>query len=348
MLKSRNLSISFVGWDTFSNFNFNMLLILGLAVVNILYKVNFSFDGIYLASNLWSPTVLLLAPLLYFSVRINAGLKTKYIGWHLLPFFFFLVFYGVAFYNSAKNVYLYEMYQKASFALPLSFLGYVVRILRARKGYKPADEVKSELLILIFVTFLIIGIVTTLIYLCDILAIDMGINYHFFTYGLLSITTIFILRYFFWPTKDSPRSAPAGVPSYANSLLSDEKVNTYLQQIHQYFEASEAFLRPDLSLHILAEELDIPKHYFSQLFNVHIGKSFYQYVAEYRVTYAIKRMQEGGIKLKIESLAYECGFNSKTSFNKYFKSIVGCTPIEYLNQKDSEAPDQVSSLVDSE
>ncbi len=180
-----------------------------------------------------------------------------------------------------------------------------------------------------------------MVYLCEMLSIDMGINYIFFTHTLLLIIAIFILCYFYWSAKITMRTA-SEAPNYVNSPLNVGKANDYVQQIQQYFEGSNAYLRSDLSLNVLAEELNIPKHYFSQLFNVHIGKSFYQYVAEYRVSYAIDQMQEADFRLKIESLAYECGFNSKSSFNKYFKSIVGCTPIEYLKQKNREAIDQVS------
>ncbi|MGF1925655.1 MAG: helix-turn-helix domain-containing protein, partial [Bacteroidia bacterium] len=88
----------------------------------------------------------------------------------------------------------------------------------------------------------------------------------------------------------------------------------------------------DISIDLISRELDIPKYHFSQLFNVHIGTNFYTFIAERRIEYALKKLSEEQGKLKIESLAYQCGFNSKTSFNRYFKQITGFTPLEYLSR----------------
>jgi len=38
-------------------------------------------------------------------------------------------------------------------------------------------------------------------------------------------------------------------------------------------------------------------------------------------------------KFTMMSLALDCGFNSKSSFNKNFKKVTGQSPSEYLNTK---------------
>jgi len=52
--------------------------------------------------------------------------------------------------------------------------------------------------------------------------------------------------------------------------------------------------------------------------------------------YALDLINTNQGKLKIESLAYSCGFNSKTSFNKYFKEKTGFTPSEYQLQQERQ------------
>jgi AraC-like DNA-binding protein len=51
----------------------------------------------------------------------------------------------------------------------------------------------------------------------------------------------------------------------------------------------------------------------------------------YRVDAFKKRIQEPGVeKLTLLGLAYECGFNSKSTFNEVFKKTTGQTPSQYV------------------
>ncbi|RTZ46849.1 AraC family transcriptional regulator [Chryseobacterium arthrosphaerae] len=54
-------------------------------------------------------------------------------------------------------------------------------------------------------------------------------------------------------------------------------------------------------------------------------KNFFQYVNEFRVEQAKKLLKETNSKLSILGIAYESGFNSKTSFNTTFKKLTGQT-----------------------
>jgi len=92
---------------------------------------------------------------------------------------------------------------------------------------------------------------------------------------------------------------------------------------------SKLFLNPDLSLDILAQQTSIPRHQLTQIFRLHYQKSFYQFIAEMRIEYAISRVSEMTDTVTLDSLSYACGFNSKTSFNRYFKVYTGMTPSEY-------------------
>lgn len=119
---------------------------------------------------------------------------------------------------------------------------------------------------------------------------------------------------------------------YHNTLLDDKTVEKYKQGLQYTLNTTKLFLRPGLSLEELSLESNIPKHHFSQLLNVHLNKTFYQYIATYRIQEAIFHI-ENDHNMTIESLAYECGFNSKTSFNRYFKEITGLTPSEYRKKR---------------
>lgn len=64
--------------------------------------------------------------------------------------------------------------------------------------------------------------------------------------------------------------------------------------------------------------------------NIEFQQNFYNYVNQHRIKYAenmLKDPEES--EESILMIAYNSGFQSKTSFNKAFKSINGLTPSEY-------------------
>ncbi len=94
----------------------------------------------------------------------------------------------------------------------------------------------------------------------------------------------------------------------------------------------------DLTLDKLAVAVQCSRHHLSEALNQWVGKNFYQYINEYRVEDMVKqldRCRESGIIPNMLILAYECGFNSKSSFNQYFKKITGLTPTMYLQKSRS-------------
>jgi len=65
--------------------------------------------------------------------------------------------------------------------------------------------------------------------------------------------------------------------------------------------------------------------------NEHMGMNFYNLVNEYRVNEVKERMKSEDMKqLTILAIAFDSGFNSKSSFNTIFKEKTGRTPSEYL------------------
>jgi AraC-like DNA-binding protein len=51
------------------------------------------------------------------------------------------------------------------------------------------------------------------------------------------------------------------------------------------------------------------------------------------VLFLLDKCKQQGITPGILSLAFEAGFNSKSSFNQYFKKTTGLTPSEYLKRE---------------
>ena len=82
----------------------------------------------------------------------------------------------------------------------------------------------------------------------------------------------------------------------------------------------------------LAEMLGVLPNHLSQIINQYEEKNFYDFVNSYRVEEFITLAKKDIDKnFNLLGLAYEAGFNSKSSFNQVFKKITGKTPSEFLN-----------------
>ncbi len=69
---------------------------------------------------------------------------------------------------------------------------------------------------------------------------------------------------------------------------------------------------------------------FCRYFKKISGKTFVQYLNEYRITHACKLLAESGST--IADIAFDCGYNSLSQFNRCFKQLTLCTPSEYRHE----------------
>ncbi|MBM3417512.1 MAG: AraC family transcriptional regulator [Bacteroidetes bacterium] len=118
---------------------------------------------------------------------------------------------------------------------------------------------------------------------------------------------------------------------YAKSGLSVEKGLEIHQKLIQAMEVQKLFTEPELSLSMLAEKISVHPNYLSQVINEREGKSFFDYINNLRVEeFKLLMTLPESNKFTMFSLAYECGFNSKSSFNKNFKKVTGQAPSAYF------------------
>jgi AraC-like DNA-binding protein len=168
--------------------------------------------------------------------------------------------------------------------------------------------------------------------------------------GLTILTFLFTIFGFNQPTifgevvrerrKDPEKEAENNnQKKYARSGLKKKDIERYKGLIGKYMVIEKPYLDRELSIYDLAEQLKIPRHFLSEVINEHMGKNFYNLVNDYRVEEVKKRMLNPSYKhLTILAIAYDSGFNSKSSFNTIFKEKTGMTPSEYqrsLTSKDS-------------
>ncbi|MBC8110203.1 MAG: helix-turn-helix transcriptional regulator, partial [Verrucomicrobia bacterium] len=126
-----------------------------------------------------------------------------------------------------------------------------------------------------------------------------------------------------------PKSAPEK-KKYEKSNLDEQMVAKALEKLQASMEAEKLYLNSNLTLPELAEKLSLSTHHLSQLLNEQLGKNFFDFINEYRIKAMQEKLSDSAFShFKIEEIAYDCGFNSKSVFNTAFKKFTGKTPSEY-------------------
>jgi AraC-like DNA-binding protein len=133
------------------------------------------------------------------------------------------------------------------------------------------------------------------------------------------------------------RDDPSEKRKYMKSGLSAEMAENLHNRLAQLMETEKLFTESELSLSELASRLNTLPNYLSQVINDKEGKNFYDYINKLRIE-EFKRLvsRPENRKYTLLSLSYDCGFNSKSSFNKNFKKVTGQSPSEYLNHLNME------------
>ncbi|MCK0156303.1 helix-turn-helix domain-containing protein [Cellulophaga sp. F20128] len=103
--------------------------------------------------------------------------------------------------------------------------------------------------------------------------------------------------------------------------------------LDQLMNREQLYLDAELSLNQLAEKMGVSANHLSMLLNDAIGKNFYDYVNHFRVEEVKQRLTNPNYsKQTISSIGGDCGFNSKSAFNRIFKNSTGKTPSQYQNK----------------
>ncbi|GAA5087814.1 helix-turn-helix domain-containing protein [Chryseobacterium ginsengisoli] len=129
-----------------------------------------------------------------------------------------------------------------------------------------------------------------------------------------------------------------------NTVDYEIKFSELWQKMDQSVKQKQLFRDCDLNLDQLALKTEINKYQISEMLNGYKHKPFYRYINEYRIEYfrnMVEKAIEKNENINFLSFAYEAGFKSKSSFNRYFKEIIGKTPSEYyktlINENKSQS-----------
>jgi len=115
---------------------------------------------------------------------------------------------------------------------------------------------------------------------------------------------------------------------YSRSLLKGLDVDRYMLELENLMTEKKIYRDDEINLADTAISLGITHHQLSQLLNERLSMNFNTYINSYRIEDA-KKLLIANPDRTVLTIAYEVGFNSKSSFYESFTKITGITPVEY-------------------
>mgnify|MGYP003579620985 CR=1 FL=1 len=154
------------------------------------------------------------------------------------------------------------------------------------------------------------------------------------TYSNYWIAIQALIRSEILPEKKNLSPTPDNTNVY--SRLTTDEIKRYAEAVSGLMKNEKLYLHETLSLRTLAGKLQKDPNLISYVLNNFFHKSFYDFVNDFRIEEVKNKIDDPAYAhFKIIEVAYECGFNSKATFNRVFKKYTGKSPSEYKSRNAS-------------
>jgi AraC-like DNA-binding protein len=301
------------------------------------------------------PMPLVQGPFLYLytSTLTNQNRNKKYNLLHFMPFIIafipLLSFFSLPF-NEKISIYKNEGkgYEQVLSVLLLIIIisGILYALLSLQKLSQHRKNITeqfsfTEKINLTWLSYLILGssIIWVVVIFCNDQYIFATVVLYLFFIGYFGIKQVGIFTNKISENNDSEILVLETISD--NNQLDKVKYKksglsgTELQGIHKnlilIMQKEKLYKNSELTLADLSQKLNVHPNVLSQVINSAEQKNFYDYVNHLRVEeFKTIILLPENQKFTLLSIAFECGFNSKTAFNRNFKKATGFSPSEYL------------------
>ena len=231
----------------------------------------------------------------------------------------------------------FRMYlQIESFLFPISLVGYTALALSFLKtkdhgAFFWADDIKKWLTKFSAGMLLIAGMEFCFSVMEYNTSLTFLPNFPFYL-----VHTFTLSAFVFWISINGfkqyyPLQIFTSKPSQNDAVIDESELYELLEKLQLLMTKDKVFLNPDLNLELLSKYLEISEKHCSYILRKGMEMNFNQYVNNFRIAAFKERIKEGQNKtFTLTSIAYDCGFNSKSTFNRVFKSSCGVTPSEFV------------------
>jgi AraC-like DNA-binding protein len=138
----------------------------------------------------------------------------------------------------------------------------------------------------------------------------------------------YLLRILSQISKRTDSLCPEPMEAAVCSIGKNNRIEKVCHYINTHFKHG-------LTLESVAESAHLSPQAFCRYFKKHCGITLVGYLNRIRINEVCSQLGKDHLHLEnISFIAYSCGFNSITNFNRVFKQIIGCTPKEYILRYD--------------
>ncbi len=133
-----------------------------------------------------------------------------------------------------------------------------------------------------------------------------------------------------------------GKPQQSNTrstMLSEQRMAQIAADLKNVMLENQIFMEEELSLNKLSNAVNISENHISETLSQFLHMNFFHFVNSYRIELA-KTLLLTTDKL-VSTIAYEVGFNSKSTFNTAFKKQTGLTPSVFKKQQKSISDEKI-------
>lgn len=307
------------GKKIFTNYFLSLLLlVLSIRVIkSVFFYFNPDLSGVFIQIGL--SACLLIGPFLFLFLKSSTCDEKP--GWakHVIPYLLVMTIAGVLFPYVEHRIIWSRWVVKVIYfqwgvynIFSLKYIFPIVRKFKEKRGLRKLDLWFISIYAGVVIIWLAYTFAAYTSYIVGALS---------FTFILFLIALLLIFR------NSSDTSFFQEKEKYKNKEIDKDTLEQIGQKISIIVE-KELFLNPDFNLEEAARQLKVTKHLLSQYVNEILGKSFSNLIKEFRIEKA-KELLETEKNYTIESLGYDSGFTSKSTFFTAFKKATGLTPAEY-------------------
>jgi AraC-like DNA-binding protein len=125
---------------------------------------------------------------------------------------------------------------------------------------------------------------------------------------------------------------PIKIPVF--SFETQKQFKKEAAELERLMAIKKPYLESTLTIHDLSRLINLPPYLLSKIINKEFRCNFFEFINKYRITEFKEKVISGQHKnLTILALALECGFNSKSAFNRIFKDSTGITPSDFIKHQ---------------